>query len=268
MRRALNLLRSELHERKEAFSEGLRQAGFEVVGSINKPERGDALLTWNVLGRDRRQVDRFRSTGAWHFVAENGYLGHSYNERNKPFAKDGEQLHAISLQHHNGAGRICSGHVHRWKHQGIEVREWRKEGNHVLILGQRGIGEPGIAMPRDWPNRVLSKLRGLANREVWVRAHPGRSKEELPSLEEDLSSAWCVVTWSSNAALRAMCMGVPVLCDFPKWIGRPGSLELAEVNSPMCCDEARERVLERVSWGQWTRKEIAMGEPFRRLMEG
>lgn len=173
--RAVNLLRRDLHERREAFSEGLEAAGFEVVDSIKAPTGEDLVLTWNVLGRNAGMVDLFRARGAKHVVAENGYLGARYNEKGKPFAADGEQLHALALQHHNGAGRWYQGHVHRWRHQGITVSEWREESEYVLVLGQRGIGEPGIAMPRGWVDRAVRQLRGLTDREVRVRPHPARS---------------------------------------------------------------------------------------------
>ena len=50
MARALNLLRSSLHYRRDCFDQGLRKAGFKLVPAIPDPKPGDLLVIWNRYG--------------------------------------------------------------------------------------------------------------------------------------------------------------------------------------------------------------------------
>ena len=75
------------------------------------------------------------------------------------------------------------------------------------------------------------------------------------------------MTWGSGAGLKAICAGVPVFSDWPRWIGSPIALPMSDdLEQPRMDDRAREAMLDRVSWAQHTVSEIASGEPFQRLM--
>jgi hypothetical protein len=76
------------------------------------------------------------------------------------------------------------------------------------------------------------------------------------------------VTWGSGAAIKAICAGVPVFTDWPKWIGAPAALPLsgADIEEPLCDDAARERMLDKLAWAQHAVAEITSGEPLRRLL--
>jgi hypothetical protein len=200
-------------------------------------------------------------------VMENGYIGHHADEYAKPYTADGEQLYSLALNYHNGAGSWPIGEPGRWRLQGIEVKPWRKDGDHVLVLPQRGIGPVGMAMPREWPQKAVERLRTMTKRPVRLRAHPGNVSAKKP-LEDDLEGAWCAMTWGSGAALKAICAGVPVFYEFTRWIGRHSADTLNRgVEAPLRNDELREYMLDRLAWAQWTISEIATGEPIRKLMQ-
>ena len=181
-------------------------------------------------------------------------------------AADGQQLYALALNQHNGAGSWPVGPPGRWREQGIVLKPWRMDGEHVLVLPQRGIGPAGVAMPLNWLDVVLGQLRTLTKRPVRVRTHPGNVPTQRP-LEADLAGAWAVVTWGSGAAVKALCAGIPVFGTWSNWIGAgaarpfPGDLEM-----PLMDDVSRETTLDRLAWAQWTTVEILTGEPFRRLL--
>jgi hypothetical protein len=266
--RARSTIRPAPHYRSDAIREGLKAAGFALQQNF-KPQPGDVLVIWNRYGQYEHEAKQFEAAGAAVVVVENGYLGHRYDAYAKPFTQDGDQLFAMALWHHNGAGQWWVGEPGRWREQGIEVKPWRISGEHILILPQRGIGPPGVAMPADWPQKALRKLRTLTKLPVRVRAHPGNSPARMP-LERDLAGCWCAVTWGSSAALKAICSGIPVYAGFDRWIG----LEAADtadredwLESPKCDSEARERMLDRLAWAQWSTSEIATGIPFVRLTE-
>lgn len=271
MNRAVCMVREAPHYRRDACLFGLKEAGFEIVPESERPKHrpkpGDLVVVWNRYGAYESEALRFEAAGAAVIVMENGYLGHTEDEYRKVFAANGEQLYAMALWHHNGAGQWWIGEPSRWREQGIEVKPWRADGEHVLVLPQRGIGPPGVAMPAGWTEKAVARLGTLTKRKVRVRAHPGNNATQRP-LESDLANAWCVVTWASGGALKALCAGIPVFYDFPKWIGEPAAklLQDANIEWPRDSDHAREYMLDRLAWAQHTVSDIASGEPFQRLM--
>jgi hypothetical protein len=270
------LVRDVPHYRRDAILAGLKAIGFHVGCQTLRPQPGDVLVTWNRYAHYESMAQAFERVGAAVIVAENGYLGATENAYAKPYAASGDQLYTLSLGHHNGAGRWWVGHRGRWREQGISVKPWREDGEHILVLPQRGIGPDGVAMPPDWPERTLAWLRTMTIRPVRVRSHPGNEPAKKP-LEADLEGCWCAVTWGSGAALKAMCAGVPAYSDFDRWIGFPGALPLSQIGraDPVRShdgrqfdrDHAREVMLDRISWAQHEVAEIATGEPLRRLID-
>lgn len=267
--RASCLIRDPGHYGRPIVLAGLKKVGFDLVPHIHDPRAGDLLVIWNRYGRGDQEAARFERAGAAVIVVENGYLGHRYSAHAKPFDQHGEQLYAMALWHHNGAGGWAVGEPGRWREQGIEVRPWRTGGDYVLVLPQRGIGPRGVAMPREWPEKAVRRLQAMTERRVRVRSHPG-NVPAVRSLERDLEGAWCAVTWGSCAALRAICYGVSVLSEFPQWIGRSACVSrdwaIEQVGRYADILDARDRMLDRLAWAQWSTSEIATGEPFIALM--
>lgn len=250
MPRALNRLRAGIHYRREAFDDGLRAAGFKVVSNLPKPEKGDILCIWNRYGRFAAEAKEFERRGATVLVAENGYLGKGWL---------GGEWFSLTAGHHGGAGRWPDGGPERWDSWGVELAPWRTGGTETVIFGQRGIGEPGVRSPGGWADATRHKYGGR------IRPHPG-TRPCVP-LASDLKNARQALTWNSGAAVLALLMGIPVWCDYPKWIGAEAAKPLAKwPGEPKRDDEARLSVFRRMAWAQWTLDEIRTGEPIRRLL--
>lgn len=256
MPRAWSLIRIEPHYRREAFDAGLQRLGFQVIsGAPADPRQGDVVLVWNRMAAGQRAAAIAEKAGATVLVAENGYLGAD---------REGRQLYALAVGHHNGRGRWPEGGPERWERLGIDLSPWRADGSHVLVLAQRGIGEPGVAMPRDWPRKTVTVLGRLTRRPVVLREHPGRLSAPRP-LAEALSGCWCAVTWGSGAGLKALVAGIPVIHGLPGWIGAGAATsDLAAIEAPPMPD--RLPMLRRLAWAQWTVGELASGEAFDRVL--
>src|SRR5688572_1143272 len=267
MSRALCLIREDPGYRRSAFVKGLHKAGFDVSLDSSNPRPGDVLVIWNRYALFDEHAAKFEQAGVAVIVAENAYLGHRYDAYAKPCDAEGQPLYSLALGHHNGAGHWWIGEPGRWRQQGIEVRPWREDGEHILVLPQRGIGPPGVAMPEHWPQYAVARLQARTKRRVVLRDHPGNAPATRP-LQADLEKCWAAVTWGSGAALKAICAGVPVFSDFIAWIGRRASLPLekSDLEKPLMCDAAREAMLDRLAWAQHTVDEIGKGHPFRQLM--
>lgn len=250
--RACLLIRRDVKARFQAFRSGLSECSFDVRDAVfESPQPGDVLVIWN-RHRHNGLAAQFERVGARVLVAENGWLNRT----------DGEKRIALCLSHHNGAGQWFEGPEDRWTPLGIELKPWCRGAGHILVLEQRGIGEPGIAMPRDWVPRTISQLQRVTNRKIVVRRHPG-NHEPMP--EPDWRDCWAAVTWASGAGIKAVIAGVPVFYGLENWIGGlAAKLGYDDLESPFMGD--RLPMLRRLAHAQWSLNELASGEPFNRLL--
>lgn len=255
MRSAACALPDSIHYQRDLFAKGLRAAGFEVsIRPSPSPGPEDVLLIWNRRSVDEAHARRYEAVGAKVIVVENGYLG---SETKPP------RSYAIALSHHLGAGTWFVGKEDRWSALGIELMPWRRTGTHLLILPQRGIGEPGVAMPSGWVEQTLKRLRGLTERPIKIRRHPGPRPH--PPMDSDLADSWAAVTWGSGAGIKAIIAGIPVFHDFPLWVGAPAArFGLDHIEDPFLGD--RLPMLRRLAWAQCDHSQIENGEPFRCLL--
>lgn len=256
MKRALILLKPSPHYRREAFEAGLKACGFTLVRRLDDPRPGDVLVVWNLCGGNEKLADTFKRRGAQVIVTENGYL--------TPTGKPG--MYAVSLGAHNGAGTFPACGPERWQALGVTPKPWRKDGDHILVCQQRGIGSRAMASPHMWHQKAVERLKRWTKRPIKVRPHPGNRSSAVP-IEHDLKGAWACVIWGSAAGVRALVEGVPVFYDAPKWICSEAALPLRDwIEHPLCNDAWREKALASMAWGQWRYDEIATGEPLRRVL--
>lgn len=248
--RCCNLLRHGQHYRAEAFAQGLRRHGYQVEQRWQRqPRPDDLLLIWNRTRSYEAMAQIYEAAGARVVVAENGYLDRL----------DGTKHYALALGGHNGTGRWFVGAGPRFE---IEDEPWRKDGTRVLVLPQRGIGQKGVAMPIHWEPNVMDRLERITQRQIVLRRHPGHVKGAPPL---DFQDIWCVVTWGSGAAMKALRAGVPVFHQLKNWIGAPGAAPLVDDIETRHTPD-RHLLWTRVSWAQWSLEEIASGEAFDRLL--
>lgn len=254
MPRAVCLIRDQSPYSQPHFVAGLKARGFKVsTGYDYKPTQQDVLLIWNRNGVRHHIALAFEQAGAAVIVAENGWIGRAAN---------GGKFYALCRSHHNGPGSWPDTGVDRWPLMNVELRPWRTAGRHVVVLCSRGIGEPGIAQPRDWPLRIVEELKRVTDRKIKVRRHPGDSHAPV---ENELAGAHAVVTWASGAAVKAIAAGVPAFYGLKNWIVAGAAKHgVDEIEDPFLGD--RLPTFRRLAQAQWTADEIATGEPFQWLL--
>jgi len=253
MNRACCMIRDSLKDRRAAFLKGLSAAGFSVRPSIPDPAPGDALVIWNRYGASAEAAKQYERAGAAVLVVENGYLGKSWR---------GDTWLAMALGHHAGAGTWSEGDPERWDALGIDLAPFRERSGCLLVLAQRGIGEPGIASPPQWAERTRAKYGGR------IRPHPGTNPPKV-ALARDLADISAVATWNSAAALGALMLGVPVWYGFQHWIGAGAGRPLEQFGTvePNTDQAARLAMFRRLIWAQWRIGEIASGEAIAHLLD-
>lgn len=188
----------------------------------------------------------------------------------------------------------------RWlriqKEQRIEIKDWKKDGEYVLLIMQR----PGdsslknlLLKYKTYENFITSVVTEISNhtdRKIRVRLHPARRDRQeailnninIKNLEisknmqgvkvhgggeggdglyEDFRNAKVVVGFNSNALTESVCEGIPTFSMCPSsmaWDVSNKHLELLE--SPMAFD--RNQWLANLGYCQWTEEEIARGDPW------
>lgn len=229
-------LRHSVPKRRNAFVKGLERLGYTVVENVTtRPGLKDIFVTWNRIGAGRLTAATFESRGLPVIVTENAAWGNDFGFGH---------WYTLARSWHNTAGTFPLGGPERWDDMGIDLVPWR-EGGETVILPQRGIGPPEVAMPPHW----IAKVKHLGR----VRPHPGMAA--CIPLDRDLEKAGQVITWGSGAAIKALMLGIRVTSHMPKWIGEQNNT-----------DEGRLAMFRRLAWAQWRLSEIESGEPFRRLL--
>ena len=138
----------------------------------------------------------------------------------------------------------------RWnlfkKQNKIEIKDWHHCGDNILIMGQleydsalNSMYSEGYLSFDDWVLNTILSIRKYSDRPILYRPHPKSSNlvnltkefskfknvsisknvswsdyKKLRSggsgLEVDLNTAYCVISYSSNSTVEAVCKGIPI----------------------------------------------------------
>jgi hypothetical protein len=168
----------------------------------------------------------------------------------------------------------------------LELKPWRENGEHILLLGQRTmswnmLNRNGL----DWLIGMIKKLRKYTDRKIVVRLHPGdhtynienrkkitelfnKSNVEISSSEnikEDLINAWCSVGYNSTSNCASVIEGIPVYLDDPlnSWAKDVCFDKLDLIEKPEMPD--RDEWLHKIANIHWGNYEIQDGTYWRKF---
>lgn len=144
----------------------------------------------------------------------------------------------------------------------VPLEEWRPAGRHIVVALQKPDTYRlwgGISIGR-FRRKTAASLAAVTDRPiVW------RERDETRPLAADLADAWCLVTWTSLAAVTAICAGVPAIVLHPEHCARPmAGTSLADIEAPPR-PEGREHWARVLASNQWTMEEMANGQCWRDL---
>jgi len=164
----------------------------------------------------------------------------------------------------------------RWSLLGAELKEYRKNGDHILLCGQ---------VPWDtsvqhvdynqWCIDTIKTIKNSTNKPIVFRPHPlaHDAVGELPdvtvsnkaSLKEDLDNCWAVVALNSNALVEAVIEGVPIFACNDGSMAQGVSNNLVDLDNPRLHD--REQWAYNLAYSQWTTREMKKGLTWEHLKE-
>lgn len=145
----------------------------------------------------------------------------------------------------------CRPDPDRLANLGVSLTKWRLDGRHVLVCLQ---SDEFMATVAGFAGDIAAAVREQTDRPVRVRRKGGA----VP-LAADLADCWCVVTWASNAAVEAICAGVPAIVLGQSAAAPVAGARLTEIEAPPMPD-GREEWAARLAASQWDLQEIRSGK--------
>lgn len=268
MNNAYILVRQRAGYPHEAIMEGARAAGYMPHYGFDRDiGKDDLLITWTPWRNSiaDRAGERHQENGGKWIVCENGYLGLGQT--------------ALGLGGYNGWGDHRNGGSppDRFDELKQRVFPWREDGRHILLIGQAGGTDGRFTPATGWVDEVVDRISALTDRPIIYRPKPRypRMPErehanfsvagDALSLGELLRGAWATVVYTSKVGVASILAGVPVLYCGPRSVLSnqygPG---LEKIEAPPVFE--REPWLWDLAYAQWSPEEIALGEPFKRLL--
>lgn len=198
----------------------------------------------------------------WRQVAANGDREFYYCD-NSYFDETRQEYFRVTKNRlqHNGYGKSDGVRFNRLQ---LKIKPWSVEGRHIVVCPQSDqFMHDVVGYEGDWTRDVIAHLKRRApRREVRIREW-SRDKAALSAtLKEDLQNAYCLVTWSSAAAVTAVMEGVPAFCESMDCIVRPMAGNFEEL-TPVHVQ--RDNWLGVVADNQWTLDEFRNGTAWRGL---
>lgn len=171
------------------------------------------------------------------------------------------------------------------KELGLQMKDWRKTGNHILVCLNRGSG--GFSSfgkgCYEWAREVVQKIRLYTDRKIIIRSHKhfvytDKLKEDQKNLNwilqniknvehtsiektnliDDLKNAWACVVYTSTSGAIAMMQGVPVFVTHPACFFRLyGSGGIGQIENPMIPNRAM--FMTYYVNSHWSLKEVEDG---------
>lgn len=186
-----------------------------------------------------------------------------------------------------GTGEYCDQFPDqiRWntvqQNMGICVRDWRPNGNHILLCLQRngGWSMNGVDVT-DWAVKTISELRKYTARPIVIRPHPGDKRaadyvsyfskhdqlldvtvgDPAIPLVNNLKNCWAVVAHNSSPTVGAAIEGIPIFVTDPlrSQCRDIANTSLSQIENPQMPD--RTDWLQRISQFHWSHAELASGQ--------
>jgi len=211
----------------------------------------------------------------------------------------------LSYNHKNGIFNNSNVNGIRWKNfkqqNNLQIKDWNHPGENILILGQveydsalNNLYASGYLSIYDWIFDTIEKIRKITDRPIVIRPHPSDFK--LPNIlakcmnyekvtlstnfnageykntrsggdgfYQDLMNSYCVVSYSSNGVVEAICNGIPVFVADSGSPGYPLSQKSLDNLESIDFNKDIDQWGTQIVYSIWNFKEIYSGEAWAHL---
>lgn len=163
-----------------------------------------------------------------------------------------------------------------------QLKPWRTQGEHILILCQRPKGWNMFGNDQDqWLERTIDKIREFeTKRPIIVRMHPGdgaRFKQidkinkrygaktnrvyisDRENIRDDLVNCWCTVGYNSTPNVVGLIEGIPAYIEDPvhSWAADMAFTDLQLIKDPPMPD--RSEWIHKIANIHWSNEEVRSG---------
>jgi hypothetical protein len=165
---------------------------------------------------------------------------------------------------------------------GIQLKDWRTNGNHILICTQRngGWSMKGLNVSQ-WLEKTVDEIKKYSNRPIVVRGHPGdktaatylKSKPGRYTVStnehilQDFVNAWAVVTYNSTPGVAASIEGIPAfVTDSVPQTSQAypvSNYTLSNIENPEL--KERQQWIEKLAMCHWKFEELNNGSAWQHI---
>lgn len=158
---------------------------------------------------------------------------------------------------------LGEGDPFRFEAHNVVIKPWLRRGAHVLVCPPSYRFCNLMKIDRKaWERKVRKALAEHTDRPIRWREKPPQHAP-IP-LKPDLINCHALVTYSSKAAIEALCFGVPVFVTEPCAASPMGLSDLSKIETPYYPDD-RERWCAVLAANQWTHAEVESGRAWAAL---
>lgn len=167
------------------------------------------------------------------------------------------------------------------KYHNVTLKDWRINGNHILILCQRSTGWNlfGINQER-WLHKTITKIRKHSERPIVIRMHPGDRARFLltdilnekyinddsitvsqnENIKQDLENCWCTVGYNSTPNVVSVIEGIPSIVTDPEncWAADVCGYKLNTIENPIMPDKSE--WIHKIANIHWSNDEVKSGK--------
>jgi len=167
---------------------------------------------------------------------------------------------------------------------GIHLKDWRTNGNHILICTQRngGWSMKGLNVTQ-WLEKTVDEIKKYSNRPIIVRGHPGdktaaiylKSKPGRYTVStndhilQDFVNAWAVVIYNSTPGVAASIEGIPAFITDPvpqtSQAFSVANYTLSTIENPEL--KERQQWIEKLAMCHWTFEELSNGNAWKHIRD-
>lgn len=268
----------------EAFIKGVNACGDDGVVLADKDYKGitpnlDVAVIMGISRAAKEYFHKYIDAGKHVIYIDKGFTRHTDDKYGNRLPK----YYRTSVDAFQATGYFMKQDrpSDRWKALILELEPWRKAGDHVIVAGgseKYSFWHEHEGGATGWAWATIDEVRKYTRRPIIYRPKPSWA-EAVPisgtrfsrppvGLRQELENCWALITFGSNAAVTAVCLGVPVFV-LGDGIAKPmGLSDLSKIEEPYYPpDKERRKWANCLAYAQFSLDEMRDGIAWEILKE-